>query len=184
MWAWWVVCEEGKPLSLLVLLWPFTHMLSTVRTLKWVEGDSSVVLHPPPSTPQNRGTPLHLAAENDHAFICTALVEAGAEVDAMMSMVYCVRVVDVPQNCRLLRSAAITPLLPLNPQRKSTPLHLAAENGHAAVCTALVEAGAEVNMKDTVRWGVSVLNSVGCCVTSNQVRRNGTARPAAPTSTP
>ena len=87
-------------------------------------------------------TPLHYAALQGHADVVTALLEAGASVDAVDKQG------DTPLHyaagqghadvARALLEAGAS-VRAANQQRK-TPLHLAADRGHAEVSTALLNA--------------------------------------------
>lgn len=80
-------------------------------------------------------TPLHEAASRGHVEIVRALLAAGARRNPRASMVKC-----------LFLSSLHQPHVFPHEARGVTPLHLAAQQGQAAVIRILVEAGANVNI--------------------------------------
>ncbi|XP_078669111.1 uncharacterized protein LOC144910212 isoform X5 [Branchiostoma floridae x Branchiostoma belcheri] len=95
-------------------------------------------------------TPLHLSAENDHYDIATALLKAGAAVnarDVVERTALHLAAVNGHHNLAtaLLRAGAT---VNAHADQQWTPVHLAAMNGHHETVTALHKAGADVNARD------------------------------------
>ncbi|XP_019635828.1 PREDICTED: serine/threonine-protein phosphatase 6 regulatory ankyrin repeat subunit C-like [Branchiostoma belcheri] len=95
-------------------------------------------------------TPLHLSAENDHYDIATALLKAGAAVNARdvveRTALHLAAVNGHHNLATALLRAGATVNAPADQQR--TPVHLAAMNGHHETVTTLHKAGADVNARD------------------------------------
>ena len=99
---------------------------------------------------QNGFTPLHKAAWKGHQTVVTALIAAGADVNAKNNVRRCpLRVAVLPAGCRMhLQSLSRdSPLFSLSRrclcwmQYGDTPLILAAKQGHQAVVDLLKAAG-------------------------------------------
>ena len=96
------------------------------------------------SRAQNGGTALMYAARRGHGGVLTALLEAHANTEVQDKVrFHCVRMCR-PRGCRACHRAHTA-------QNGRTALMYAAERGHGAVLTALLEAHASTEVHDEVR---------------------------------
>ena len=119
---------------------------------------------------------LHFAAQNGHEWAVTALLDAGADVNAMAS-------VEVSVSCAAVswRPDARTGLAQGD---GSTPLHYAAQCDDPSVAGLLLNAGANPNAIDEVRCGARACDAAlltrrrwgvrGCAVDASALQEGGT----------
>ncbi|CAH1249817.1 ANK1 [Branchiostoma lanceolatum] len=99
-------------------------------------------------------TPLHIAAENGHLETVSALMTAGADVNARFELQW-TPLHKAAENGHLeTASALLTAGADVNARdiRQRTPLHIAAYNGHLETASALLTAGADVNARGNKQW--------------------------------
>jgi len=105
------------------------------------------------SPDQNRRTPLHLALESGHINIARHLIDQGADINLkdtdratpLHNAAYLgnLEVVDL-----LLKKGATS--INEGNYRGQKPLHLACEKGHPRVVTRLLDAGADIEARDSL----------------------------------